>query len=64
MEITDEIRRKISEGMKKSHERRKLEKANGGNKKAPAANGLLARLRTERAELDVAIKILEKRGVK
>lgn len=58
--ISEEQRRKISEGMKRAHARRK--KLKEGQEKAPI-EGLLGRLRAERDELDLVIKALEKRGL-
>ena len=63
--ISEEQRRKISEGMKRAHARRKKANAGlaNGQKKAPVTNGrgvgLLGRLKMMRAELDTMIKTLE-----
>jgi hypothetical protein len=63
--LSDEMKAKISEGMKRAHQRKKKWKREykDGNKKAPVSgNSLLGHLRAERAELDLLIQALEKRG--
>ena len=56
------MRRKISGGSKRSHaERKRREKAMAEN---GAGSGLLSRLKAERAELDIPICNLERRGVR
>ncbi len=60
--LTEEQRAKISEGMRKSHARRK--KAGTGQEKAPVHwGGILRRLIEERDALDIMIDGLRKRGV-
>jgi len=60
-ELTEEMKAKISEGMKRAHARRR--KAKLIQKKTPGAThngGLLGRLRAMRDLLDQAIKDLER----
>ena len=62
-DIPDDVRRRISAGMRRSHATRKA-LALKGQKEAPAGGGLLGRLRRERDELNVTIRNLEQRGIK
>lgn len=65
----EDTRRKISEGMRRSHELRrrlreakKKQKAETGHPRAPS-KGLLARLIKERDALNIVIESLKQRGV-
>lgn len=66
----EDTRRKISEGMRRSHELRrrlreakKKQKAEAGHPRAPSDKGLLARLIKERDALNIVIESLKQRGV-